>query len=564
MPQPERASDSRPIRHAHWLLLLVTALAYAPALWGGFVWDDLQQVLANRLTGSLSNLPAIFATDVWSSAGVEVEDPPYYRPLFISSLAVDRALWGASAFGHHLQGLIWHLLATVAVFALAGRLLLPMQALVMASLFALHPVQSEAVAWISARGDPMAACFGTLAVLLLMDRRASPLKAGIGGLSLLAALLSKELGLLFVVLLGGLEFVRPRERGTAEEGASGALAARWLAASAAVALWLGLRSLAGVGASRAFDPARVAEVAIRLPEILGVYGRLIVWPDPLTTGRDLLELDESVGATVIGLGVLVIGAALALWRGGRLAFVGLLFASAAFIPTLLGLGATYNLGERYLYAPMIGIALAVAACMPERPAVLGGLAAVTILMVTLIGVRLPDWESPLSLAASEARDHPTSTTLTGHATALRAAGRRLAALERFEAALEHRPVNVFACAGAVETALALGDHHRARSVVDRSVRAGCTLEGRLAALHALVFAIGADWALAERSLAVALRDPGVDERLWRPVAIALAFRRGDREQASWLLSRSAPVHRVEILERAERLVWPLSELAAAD
>ncbi len=557
--------EERWVRLAPWLILGATAVCYAPVLSAGFVWDDIAQVLGNRLTDSLAKLPAIFSTDVWSSAGVVVEDPPYYRPLFIGSLALDRSLWGLSPLGHHLQSLLWHLGATGAVYGLARALLRPMQAIVMASLFALHPVQSEAVAWISARGDPMAALFGVAAVLLLMERRASWLRIAAGALSLLAAMLCKELGLLFLVLLIGLEWAR-RQDAPPQGHEVRALPPAWarpVAVGLALLLWIVLRAHAGVGASRALDPSRVLDVLARLPEILGVYGRLLVWPHPLTTGRDLFELEASGLGTTFGLAGLVAGTTLLAWRGGRLAWVGLVFAAAAFAPTLLGLGATHNVGERYLYAPMIGIALAVAACVPERISSVGVMAAAAAAMMLVIGLRLPDWKDPLALAASEARDHPTSTTLTGHATELRADGQLRAALGRFDEALAQRPLNRFACAGMVETALELGDASRALGASIRTVEAGCPVSGHLASLHAQAFARSGHWAHARQSIAIALGHPPASDDRWRPVALALAYRRGDTEHAGWLLSQVSPESRPRILAEAEALVWPAPGLAAA-
>ena len=74
-------------------------------------------------------------------------------------------MFGFSAPWMHLRGLLWHLLAVAAAWRLARGLLAPWPAAVAALIFGLHPVQAEAVTWIAARNDPMAAAIGGWALV---------------------------------------------------------------------------------------------------------------------------------------------------------------------------------------------------------------------------------------------------------------------------------------------------------------------------------------------------------------------------------------------------------------
>ena len=73
-----RGSDPR---MARILLVLAVFAVYLPLMAGGFVWDDHLLVVQNRLTGSFSNIPEMFMTDLWAGTPVSDAEPGYYRPL---------------------------------------------------------------------------------------------------------------------------------------------------------------------------------------------------------------------------------------------------------------------------------------------------------------------------------------------------------------------------------------------------------------------------------------------------------------------------------------------------
>jgi protein O-mannosyl-transferase len=518
-----RASEAN-----RWLLaiLAVTMLAYLPALGAGFVWDDIPQVVGNRLTGSPRNLLALFRTDVWSTAGVYVPDPPYYRPLFLATFVLDRVVGGLSPAVHHAQSIAWHLAAVGSVFALARTVSSLEAALVATALFALHPVQSEAVIWVSARTCEMAAVFVACAAAVLAPLDASWRRSAAGAALLLLGLLSKEEALFGVALVVLLDFAR--------HGRSGGLR-RYVAMAIAVALWAGMRHAAGVGASRAFAPQRVADVLASLPDILGIYGRLLVLPTPLTHGRRLFFLEESAAATTIGIAVIVFGGALCIARGGRIAGCCLAWAALSVSSSLLGIGGTHQIGERYLYVPAIGIAIAVASALrPSRLLVAVG-ALLSIASVAWIERRIPDYRSPVTFTASAVRDAPSGATFGELALALRDAGDIDPAMERFHEALAARPPAYEVCEPYAETPLVLRDDRRALEVALETIERHCPVSPGLSARHALAFARNGRWDDARESIAIA--EQGNDPTFWLEVAFAIAARDGDAARAEDLRRR---------------------------
>ena len=161
-------------------LVLVTVLACWRAVLVGFVSDDF--LLLGRLAsaGGLHNPAAYFGLRLFE----------YYRPLAFLDLAIDWQLWGAVAAGYHATALALHVLNTLLVFVLARRVMRHTGAWATAVLFALHPSNHEAVYWMSARFDLLAASFVLLGLIVLRWRTA--FGDALMALAFFAAILSKE------------------------------------------------------------------------------------------------------------------------------------------------------------------------------------------------------------------------------------------------------------------------------------------------------------------------------------------------------------------------------------
>ncbi|MEP5764411.1 MAG: hypothetical protein ABJ308_07445 [Halieaceae bacterium] len=103
-------------------------------------------------------------------------DGANWNPLLWLSYALDRLLIpGPSTAAHHAANLIYHWLNSVLVFLILQRLQAQRAiAFVCAAIFAIHPQNVEAVAWIMARKDLLSTLFGLLAVLLYLKQRQAP------------------------------------------------------------------------------------------------------------------------------------------------------------------------------------------------------------------------------------------------------------------------------------------------------------------------------------------------------------------------------------------------------
>jgi hypothetical protein len=191
-----------------------TILAFLPTVRNGFVdWDDGRMFLENPLhLGSW----AMRMRGAWTSHLLGE-----YMPVTWTSYALDRALWDLDAGGYHLTSLGLHVAATLAVYALAWRLLglargrrlgrrgRALSAAVAALAFGIHPLRAEPVAWLSARGTVLGGLLLVLAALAYLagwargrvEGRVGPKWLAVVAGLFVASVLARATGLVFPALL---------------------------------------------------------------------------------------------------------------------------------------------------------------------------------------------------------------------------------------------------------------------------------------------------------------------------------------------------------------------------
>ncbi len=143
-------ADAQPDTLLIAALILCAALPYLNTLLNGFVYDDNRQVLDNPYLKSFHFLPQVFGTTVWSFVGMQGVSN-YYRPIMTLGYALCYHLFGPLAYGFHLVNVCLHVGVVILVFLVARRLFNDRAlAFFAACLFAIHPIHTEAVAWVAA------------------------------------------------------------------------------------------------------------------------------------------------------------------------------------------------------------------------------------------------------------------------------------------------------------------------------------------------------------------------------------------------------------------------------
>ncbi len=165
--QPARGS-SAPLPVIACFVALFAGLLYLNALRNPFVYDDYRLIVENTSILNLQDLPGIVY-------------PYMTRPLVNLSYAVDAAMWGRQPFGFHLTSVLLHMLNVGLVVYVAwlvaedrrrqrGQFLPATASSVViatatATLFAAHPLMTQAVGYISGRSEVLYVAFFLLAFL---------------------------------------------------------------------------------------------------------------------------------------------------------------------------------------------------------------------------------------------------------------------------------------------------------------------------------------------------------------------------------------------------------------
>ncbi|MBW1988944.1 MAG: tetratricopeptide repeat protein, partial [Deltaproteobacteria bacterium] len=345
------------------------------------------------------------------------------------------ALFGKNPAAHHLLLVVLHILAAWMLFAALRKLTGSTgKSALAAALFAVHPVNVEAVAWIAQCKTVLAGLF-FFAAVHLYARYAKSLSMGAYVLSLGAFLVSVSANPLAAAM--PLAFVAldywPLGRFAAGRGAPQrtvrALLAEklpFLAVSAGVLLFaLSRGPVFGLAPAGAEGPGLLLRLAYAA-SLPARYLATLAYPAGLSVFH---PFPWQVGPATAAAGFLVFAAitVLAVWQAGRMPFVlaGWAWFLAGLVPVsgLFQLNAYPAMADRFLYIPAVGVFLAViwlaAQIFSQGRRAAAGVAlgmAVLVLMGGLAANRTATWsesEKLLSAAVSQNPENYTALWLLG-------------------------------------------------------------------------------------------------------------------------------------------------------
>lgn len=339
-----------------WLLLLLiaTAVAFYPGIYGGWLWDDAA-ITENYVIRSFSNLQF-----VWTTPG-SIQNEIHWWPLTYTSLAVDFAIGQLDPFVYHVGNLLIYLAGIAALWNALRRLQVPHHRFVMA-LFALHPMHVESVAWGIGRKDVLCGLMAFLALhfyarFLLEQQRVWFYRLSLVCFTL--ALLSKStaIGFPLVILLIGL-WKHGRLR-WAEIAQSIPFILIALTHTIIDTLWVTLRL--------------PYHTELTMPERLGVVGRALWFylgkalaPYPLITVYPRWDAEGS-GWTYTGSLLLVVAAVLALWLLRRRLGIGLFVCYSFYLICVFPVSGIVDftfmdqsfVADRYMFFGLLGVLIPV-------------------------------------------------------------------------------------------------------------------------------------------------------------------------------------------------------------
>ncbi len=373
-PAPEREARAAGLLCCAGIVLAVFA-AYGQSFGGQFLYDDVDSIPRNA---SIRH----FASALFPPEGATVSG----RPILNLSFAVNYAVSGTRVWSYHALNVAIHAAAALLLFGIVRRTLslgkagalaqsgrVPL-AFGVALLWAVHPLQSESVAYVVQRAESLMGFFYLLTLYAFIRSvgagSAGPLWAATAVVACLLGMGTKEVMATAPVLVllydGTLVAGSLREAWRRRGALHGALLACWIPLALLVSRSGGRNGTAGFGTGLPWWRYGLAQFGA-----IAHYARLAVWPHPLVAdyGRVLGQGTFGLAAAMAGVLALAAGAFLLLRRGRPLGFLGawfllILAPSSSVIPI-----STEIIAEHRMYLPLAAV---VAVAVLSLHSVLGG------------------------------------------------------------------------------------------------------------------------------------------------------------------------------------------------
>jgi protein O-mannosyl-transferase len=282
----------------------------------------------------------------------------YYRPLFLVDFILESRIFGIKPAGYHFTNLIYHIISVILLFLFLKRIKIPpIDSFLLSLLFAVHPVLTQAVAWIPGRNDMLLMIFFLSSFILLFKyfEKPAPVLLFLHALFFLAALFTKETAIIIPVIIGGFSFFY--------------LKCGWrklvfplISWIASVTIWALVRSTATLSKNWV-SPAEMFHAGLdRMGVILQYLGK-IFFPVNLT----VFPVAEDI---TLVWGILAVAGLVALIVYSKsytrpLTYLGLFWFIVFLIPVLIvPKSLNDQVFEHRLYLPVIGILIVLSQAIP--------------------------------------------------------------------------------------------------------------------------------------------------------------------------------------------------------
>jgi len=414
------------------LIIAITSFSvYFNTLFNGFVLDDISVILGNYWIKDIKYIPDIFATNVWGFSG---RDANYYRPLMHLVYMLNYKIFGLDAWGFHLVNVLFHTLVCILVYLVALRLFRdqgkrdappsPWPSFAAALLFAVHPIHTEAVAWVAVP-EVYYSFFFLLAFYLYIripeNDGIYPLRWGylLSLISYFIATLAKEPAITLPILLVSYDLLLNKP------GMSRRMQfmKRHLPYLLVAGIYFILRiwALGGLAPRREDLGLNLTNNIVNASPLFLKYLEKLVLPIHLNAFHvyrpvtSILDFNSVVALCFMGVFIAI---AIVMWKKHKFAFFSLLFLvvplSPAFYISGLTQGGKFAFAERYLYLPSFGyfliLAIGIDWWIRVKPITVKPLTAACLglLILYFIGtfLRNPVWKDNYTIWADAADKEP--------------------------------------------------------------------------------------------------------------------------------------------------------------
>lgn len=397
-----------------WLFLaLITILAYGPVLRGDYVFDDDIFIVNNQYVHDLNHVKQIYTHSTTDGAGVG--DGNFYRPNQSLCHAIIYTLVGSGPAAQHIFSVLVHALNACLLFSflvLLGFTGIP--ALAGALIFAIHPIQTEAVAYISGLSDPLSMMFILITSIcfLLYQKESQIYWAIFSIISLVLALFSKESSAMTFGVLILLALYLNTSKKKFSNGTKYYLGIAFILCIGYLYLKFTTFNFTGNIALTSADNEYTQSIWVRFVTFCTIFPKylgMLIFPIDQYIEKPYLAY---VSLEALGLGGLMLLGALGyifytsykstkVWMLSIGIFLLFLLPVSGIIPT----NAIYL--EHWLYLPFLGVAIAIAQGVKSvknvkyKPMVLGLIAVLSVAYISKTAFRNYQWADAIRFYKNE-------------------------------------------------------------------------------------------------------------------------------------------------------------------
>ncbi len=413
------------------LLILVLAVFFN-SLGNGFVSDDIQSVVENTY---IKNIKGVLSIGIF---GI-IQRSLYFLAYTFADIN--------PAF-YRFYNILFHLGSTALVFIILSILAKKRIAIMTAAIFAIHPILTESITWVSGFPYAVGAFFMLFTFLLYISNAKKIwwlLTFFIALIELDKSIVFPFIIILYEFSLGG--FVRIKQNWKK-------LAIFFGVSFVWILLYVNKVSMriSAIESMNYQDHGGLYNPLIQVPIAIGSYLKLMFWPADLTLYHT--EVNFSAGQYLAYLLVFLIylSAVVWSWKKNRMVFFWLSFLFISLLPTLTPFKIAWVVAERYVYLGSIGIFVALAFFFnwiyekmqarneQYRPALIAVFMIIILALSTRTIIRNTDWKNEDTLWIATAKTSPSGPNIhnnLGDVYARR--GDMEKSVEEFKKALEINP-----------------------------------------------------------------------------------------------------------------------------
>ncbi|MCX6267394.1 MAG: tetratricopeptide repeat protein [Bacteroidetes bacterium] len=345
-----------------WFIIAAFVL-FGQTIFFSYTYLDDHTLILNSMDKlkSASFLNKAFTEDVFHSPSGHGY---YYRPILTLSFVADALIGNGSFVMFHFSNIVYHVLATFLLFLLFVELGYDrMRSFLFSLIFLVHPMVTQAVAWVPGRNDTLLAIFilGSFLFWLKYVKTSRIRFVWLHLLFYILALFTKENAVVLpiLILLYSAVVMRTSSKKYLIAGTG------WIVITA---IWAVVRYQAIGGAKGVAFPTQILTIVKSLPAVLPFLGKAI-FPFDLSVFPIFADMKISTIFGIVAIGIFAILISMTKPRRWFYYFFWFLWFLAFLVPSFVSINKQIpNFSEHRIYLSLAGILLMIMECNPVKKA----------------------------------------------------------------------------------------------------------------------------------------------------------------------------------------------------